>query len=81
MLASKWEAKCRQNASATHQHSQSKGEAVSLVPGGPFLSESVVGLRTGCSVHQLFYESKKNKMVDEALIDWGFRATDFGSDL
>jgi len=51
MLASKWEAKCRQNASATHQHSQSKGEAVSLVPGGPFLSESVVGLRTGCSVH------------------------------
>lgn len=53
----------------------------SLVPGGPCLSESMVELRTGCSVHQLFYESKKNKMVDETLIDWGFRATDFGSDL
>lgn len=28
MLESKWEAKCRQKASATHQHSQSKDEAM-----------------------------------------------------
>jgi len=35
--------------------------------------ESVVELRTGCSVHHLFYQSKKNKMVDETLIDWGLK--------
>lgn len=43
----------------------------SLVPGGAYLLESMVELRTGCSVHQLL--SVREKMVDETLLDWGLK--------
>lgn len=42
----KWEVRRRQEALATHQHSQSKEEAMKFSPW--WCLESVVELRTGC---------------------------------
>lgn len=71
----------RQEALPATSIARARKKQLSLVPGGAGLLESMVELRTGCSVHQLLYKPKENKMVDETLTDQGFKATDFGSDL
>lgn len=70
MLTNKWKVRCRQEALSPTSTARARMKQWNPVPGGAGLLESIVGLRTGCPVHQLFINPRKTIWWMAFVLTW-----------